>query len=361
MVGSTPDMGNAFENARSLRGLQAAGWIVVIAISLVLIRAGKELFIPLVIALIGVYLIKVLERWIGYVKIAGRGLPPLACLTLAFLAVIGLSFVLFSIIADNAMMVAELAPVYQARLLAIQAQLFSAIGIDQAPGLRDFLGGFDIPGVVTLLATNLASLLKTAILILIFGVFLLLESRVIPAKISALFPDPSRQVRVQGILKRVDRDIQTYFGVKTAVSLLTALLSYAVMKWVDLHFAEFWALLVFILNFIPTIGSIVATALPGLLALVQFEQWKPVIVLVVGITIIQQFLGNILEPNLMGLTLNLSPLVVVMALLLWGMLWGVVGMFLCVPITVIIVIILANFPSTRWVAVLLSKDGSVRL
>ena len=85
------------------------------------------------------------------------------------------------------------------------------------------------------------------------------------------------------------------------------------------------------------------------------------VLLVVGITVIQQVLGNIVEPNLMGITLNLSPLVVVMSLLLWGMLWGVVGMFLCVPITVILLIILANFPSTKWVAVLLSKDGSVRL
>lgn len=357
-------MGNTSEETsgiRGLRGLRAAGWMVVIAISLVLIRAGKDLFIPLVIALIGVYLIKILERWIGCVKMAGRRLPPLACLTLAFLAVIALSFLLFSIIADNAMMVAEFAPAYQARLLAIQSELFLAAGIDQAPALRDFFGGFDIPGAVTLLATNLASLLKTAVLILIFGVFLLLESRFISSKISALFPDPARQVRVQGILKRVDRDIQTYFGVKTAVSLLTALLSYAVMKWIGLNFAAFWALLVFILNFIPTIGSIVATALPGLLALVQFDQWRPVIILVVGITVIQQLLGNIIEPNLMGMTLNLSPLVVVMSLILWGMLWGVVGMFLCVPITVIIVIILANFPSTNWVAILLSKDGSIRL
>ena len=354
------ELGNVL-GARGLRGLQAAGWMVVVAISFVLIRAGKDLFIPLVIALIGVYLIKILERWIGCVKIAGRGLPPLAALTLAFVAVIALSFVLFSIIADNAVRVAEFAPRYQSRLLAIQSELFQAMGFEQPPAIREFLGGFDLPGTVTLVATNLATLLKNAILILIFGVFLLLESRFIPAKIAALFPGEERRLRVQGILKRVDRDIQTYFGVKTAVSLLTAVLSYAVMKYIGLDFAAFWALLVFILNFIPTIGSIFATILPGLLALVQFEEWKPVVILVLGITVIQQVLGNIVEPNLMGITLNLSPLVVVMSLILWGMLWGVVGMFLCVPITVILVIILANFPSTNWVAVLLSKDGTVRL
>ncbi len=345
---------------QGLGGLQAAGWMLVIAISILLVRAGKDLFIPLVIALIGVYLIKVLERWIGYVRVTGRRLPPWLCLTLAFAAVIGFSLVLFSIISNNAMKVAEFAPRYQIRLLAIQAQLFHSLGVEQPPALREFLGGMDLPGMVALLATNLASLLKTALLILIFGVFILLESRFISEKTAALFPDEHRRQRVQGILKRVDRDIQTYFGVKTAVSLATALLSYGIMRFVGLDFAAFWALLVFIMNFIPTIGSIVATILPGLLALVQFEEWSPVIVLVVGITVIQQTMGNFIEPNLMGMTLNLSPLVVVMSLILWGLIWGVVGMFLCVPITVIFVIILANFPETSWVAILLSKDGSLR-
>lgn len=335
--------------------------MVVIASTLTVVWAGKDLFIPLVIALIGVYLIKVLERWISSVKIGGRGLPQPIALLLAFAAVIALSYVLFSIIADNAMRVAEMAPKYQTRIVAIQAKVFQLIGTEQPPAMHQFLGSLDIPGLLTLVATNLAALLKTTTLIVVFAVFLLLESRFIPAKIEALFPADSRRDRVQLILCRIDHDIQTYFGVKTAVSLVTALLSYAVMRAVGLDFAAFWALLVLILNFIPTIGSIVATIFPGLLALVQFESWTPFVILVVGITVIQQVLGSFLEPNLMGMTLNLSPLVVVISLILWGMLWGVVGMFLCVPITVIMVIILANFPGTRWVSVLLSKEGKIRI
>jgi len=342
------------------RGLAAAGWMVVLAIVLVLIRAGKDLFIPLVIALIGVYLIKVLERWISGVKFRGLGLPSAVSLVLAFLAVIGLSFLLFSIIADNAMQVADLAPRYQGRLLKLQADFFTSIGIEQPPALKEFVRGVDLPGILTIVATNLAALLKTTTLIIIFAIFILIESRQIPSKIQALFPDDSRRQRVEEMLSRIDHDVQTYFGVKTLVSLVTALLSYAVMRWVGLDLPEFWALLVFILNYIPTIGSLVATILPSLLALFQFESLRPVLVLFIGITVIQQTLGNFIEPNLMGMTLNLSPLVVVMSLILWGMLWGVVGMFLCVPITVIAVIIMANFSSTRWVSILLSKAGKLR-
>jgi predicted PurR-regulated permease PerM len=343
------------------RSIEAAGWMVVIALTLTVVWAGKDLFIPLVIALIGVYLIKVVERWIGCVKIAGRGLPQSISLLLAFAAVIALSYLLFSIIADNAMRVADMAPKYQTRIVAIQAKVFQLIGTEQPPAMRQFLGSLDIPGLLALVATNLAGLLKTTTLIIVFAVFLLLESRFIPSKIEALFPGDFRRERVRAMLRRIDHDIQTYFGVKTAVSLATALMSYAVMRAVDLDFAAFWALLVFILNFIPTIGSIVATILPGLLALVQFESWTPFVILIVGITVIQQALGSFLEPNLMGMTLNLSPLVVVISLILWGMLWGVVGMFLCVPITVIMVIILANFPGSRWVAILLSKEGKIQI
>ena len=346
---------------RRPRGAEAAGWLLVIGITLVIVRSGKDLFVPLVIALIAVYLIKVLERWIGGVSFSRFRIPAPIPLILSFLAVIGLSWVLISIIADNAMQVAEIIPRYEGRLLKIQSELFLAIGVEQPPAMREFLRNIDIAGLIALLATNLAGLLKNTMLVLVFAVFLLLETRFISSKIVALFPDPHRRNRIEGIIRRVDRDIQTYFGVKTLVSLTTALLSYGVMRFVGLDFAAFWALLVFILNFIPTIGSIVSTILPGLLGLVQFESWKPVILLVIGITVIQQTLGNFIEPNLMGMTLNLSPLVVVMSLLLWGMLWGIVGMFLCVPITVILVIILGNFPSTRWVAVLLSKEGQTRI
>ena len=346
---------------RRPRGAEAAGWLIVIGITLAIVRTGKDLFVPLVIALIAVYLIKVLERWIGGVAILRFRIPQPLALILSFLAVIGMSWVLISIIADNAMQVAEIVPRYQGRLLKIQSEFFLAFGAEQPPAMREFFKNVDIAGLIALVATNLAGLLKNTMLVLVFAVFILLETRFISSKITALFPDPQRRERIEVLIRRVDRDIQTYFGVKTLVSLATALLSYGVMRFVGLDFAAFWALLVFILNFIPTIGSIVATILPGLLGLVQFESWKPVIILLVGITVIQQALGNFIEPNLMGMTLNLSPLVVVMSLILWGMLWGIVGMFLCVPITVILVIILGNFPATRWVAVLLSKEGQARI
>ncbi len=131
------------------------------------------------------------------------------------------------------------------------------------------------------------------------------------------------------------------------------------MKIVGLDFAEFWALLIFFLNYIPNIGAIVATAFPSLLALIQFQNWLPFIIITSALTTIQFIVGNLIEPRYLGKSLNLSPLVMLIALAVWGAIWGVIGMFLAVPITVMMIIIFAHFEKTRGLAILLSQDGLI--
>jgi predicted PurR-regulated permease PerM len=155
------------------------------------------------------------------------------------------------------------------------------------------------------------------------------------------------------------RDIQSYILIMTFVSTLTAILSYGVMVAVGLEHAAFWAFLIFILNFIPTIGSIIGTALPSLYGLLQFGDFKPFLILLAAIGVIQFLIGNILQPRLSAKTLNLSQFVVILSLFVWGAMWGIVGMFLAVPITAILMIVFANFPSTRVLAAALSESGDV--
>ena len=114
------------------------------------------------------------------------------------------------------------------------------------------------------------------------------------------------------------------------------------------------------LNFIPTIGSIIATLFPAMLALIQFDTFGPFFIVLAAVGSIQVVVGNVLEPKLMGNTLNVSPFVVMMSLTLWGSVWGIAGAFLSVPITVILLIIFAHFEKTRYIAVLLSGDGSLK-
>ncbi|MBV9490776.1 MAG: AI-2E family transporter [Verrucomicrobia bacterium] len=341
------------------RVVSTAATLGVILAGYFILSAGKNFLVPLVTAFIVVYLVSVLNRQIAKVRLAGRALPPTVSSLISFIVIIAAVYALFAIVADNAGQVAAAAPRYQNRLQQLQQEVFTRLGIEEPPELRDLVKEMDLRALFTAIAASVAHLLESITLVFIYGLFMLLEFRYATVKLNALFPDPLRRERALRILRRIDHDIHTYLSVKTAVSFATALLSYFLLRLVGVDFAEFWALLIFIFHFIPTFGVIFATLLPTLLAAVEFDHLGPFLIVGLGLAAIAQFMGNIVEPNVMGESLNLSPLAVIMALIFWGTLWGVTGAFLCVPLTVMVVIILSNFEATRWVAVLLSKTGTI--
>jgi AI-2 transport protein TqsA len=174
-----------------------------------------------------------------------------------------------------------------------------------------------------------------------------------------MFSDPRRADDARRVLNAVSESVRRYLSVKTGVSALTGICCYVVMRLIGIDFAATWALLIFFLNFIPNIGSIVGVSLPALVALVQFDTLGPFVLVVVCLTAINLAIGSVLEPMLMGSSLNISPFAIILSLAFWGMIWGIVGMFLSVPIMVLVMIICAHIPGWRWVAVLLSKDGNI--
>ena len=138
---------------------------------------------------------------------------------------------------------------------------------------------------------------------------------------------------------------------------MQTVLSYVIMASMGLDNALFWALVIFILNYIPIIGGLAAVVLPVMFAMVQFES-AAMIALLAGLLFAVQFvIGNTIQPKMMGDSMNLSALVVVLSLTLWQALLGGVGAFLSAPLTVIFMIVLAQFKTTHWIAVLLSADG----
>jgi predicted PurR-regulated permease PerM len=153
----------------------------------------------------------------------------------------------------------------------------------------------------------------------------------------------------------INRQIQKYLAVKTVTSLLTGALTVLVLVIFGVDFALLLGFLAFVLNYIPSIGSIVATLIAGLMAFFQFgNSLTPVWVLLL-LGIIQTVIGNFIDPKLMGRTLDLSPLLVIFSLIFWGWLWGVAGMFLAVPLLAVFKIIFENVPSLKFLAVLMSK------
>ena len=168
---------------------------------------------------------------------------------------------------------------------------------------------------------------------------------------------PGEAQQWAGVLTAIRISIERYLLVQTAVSFIIAVLSYITLLIIGLPNALFWCMVMFFLNYIPTIGSIIAVALPTLFALVAFPDWRYAAIVAVGLHVWQFGIGTFVQPRMTGGSLNLSTLVVVLSLAFWGSIWGLAGVFLAAPLTVLVMIVLAQFPATRWIAVLLSADG----
>ncbi len=329
------------------------------ALTIYLLISGRNILIPIAIAVLAWYLINAIARGIMRIRVRGVRPPRWAALALTVLVVIAAVMSLAEMVSGNFGAVVNAIPTYQANLQRLIGEAAALFGLQETPNLTDLVDRIDFSAVVSSLAATLTSIAGEAGLILVYVLFLFVEQGSFDRKMKALFPDPEREERVHKILSHMSQEIQNYLWIKTFTSALTAGLSYAVLSAVGLDFAGFWAVIIFLLNYIPTIGSLLGILFPALLALVQFDTFVPFLIVTPSLAVIQVFVGNFLEPMMMGSSLNISPFATLVSLAVWGTIWGVPGMFLCVPITVIAMIIFAHFPRTRPIAVMLSTDGRV--
>ena len=329
------------------------------ALTIYLLVSGRNILIPIAIAVMAWYLINAIARGVMRLSIRGVHPPRWGALTLTVLAVVAAVMSLAEMVSGNFSAVVDAIPTYQANLQRLIGEVAARFGLEKTPNLTDLLDRIDFRVVVSSIAATLTEIAGEAGLILIYVLFLFVEQGSFDRKMKALFPNREREERVRSILSQMTREIQNYLWIKTFTSALTAGLSYAVLASVGLDFAGFWVVIIFLLNYIPTIGSLLGIIFPALLALVQFDTFVPFLIVTPSLAVIQVFIGNFLEPMLMGSSLNISPFATLVSLAVWGSIWGIPGMFLCVPITVIAMIIFAHFPRTRPIAVMLSTDGRV--
>ncbi len=339
---------------------RVSAWLITIALAITLIVVGKSYLIPSFLALFIWYLVNAINGLLRKLPLVVRRTPQWVTLTFSFLF-IGLAlYVIGDMIAANINEFVSTSGNYADRIDAQIEKFYKMLRLKrEPPTLADLNIMGQIGNNFIILLNGVTAVAKNFFLILVYVIFLLLEQSIFPEKIKHLGLNTLQSDRLETVLYQINTAMRQYLSVKTFTSIITAILSFAVFWTLGLDYAFFWAFLIFLFNYIPTIGSITATILPALLALLQFEGVSAFLVIIIGVSAIQVAVGNILEPRLMGDTLNISPLVVVLTLILWSILWGVVGMLLSVPITVAIIIICAQFPSTKNVAILLSKDGKV--
>jgi predicted PurR-regulated permease PerM len=176
-------------------------------------------------------------------------------------------------------------------------------------------------------------------------------------KAERLFPSVEGRENAGAAFERIRNGIERYLWVQTVTGLMIAVASTGILMAVGMPNAMFWGFLILVTSYVPIIGGMIGQFLPPLFALVEFNSyWQPGIILV-GLTVVQMVVGSIIFPRMQGRSLNLDPVVILLGLSFWGLVWGVPGMFLSTPLTVTLMVVADQFASTRWVAILLSSDG----
>jgi AI-2 transport protein TqsA len=242
---------------------------------------------------------------------------------------------------------------FQIMLIDLQAWLVERRMPVSDVVLTDLVNAEQLINLVSGTLRGIAWTVSNAFLILIIMIFMLAETSAFPDKLRAVLG--SRDADLSRFAK-ITHEVQQYLGIKTIVSLITGILVGSYVWLLGIDFPLFWGLLAFLFNYIPSVGSILASIPPVLLGLIQLGPGGALLV-ALGYLTVNVTLGNIIEPNLMGRRLGLSTLVVILSLVFWGWVWGPVGMLLSLPMTMIVKIMLENTHDMRWIAILLGKTA----
>lgn len=330
--------------------------IVIMAVAAVVagLYLFKETLSVFALALILWLGIEGMARWLN-VKIPA--MPDWLALPIAIFAILALLGLVGFGVYQNVEQIANQTNLYKARLDALSAETYRILQLPgPAPTMSTLVQQSGGGRILALIGAGFQALAGNAIFILIYLGFLFPAAAQLTPKLDRIFMRDEDRLHIAALLTAIRKSMQDYLWVQTVLSVIISVFTYITLLVLEMPNAEFWAFLIFFLNYIPTVGSLIAVLLPSLGALL-YGDLEYVIRVALGVGFWQFFVGNIIQPRMMGESLNLSALVVLIALALWGSIWGIAGAFLAAPLTVMIMIIVNQFPQTRWMAILMSADG----
>jgi len=346
------------EESRDLTHIRVYLGCMLAVVVVMILRELRTIFIPLAMALLLYFLFNgVMDRLLRWRVPRAAGLLFL----LAFLFVLCYFFGLLVYTGASAFI--DKFPAYSQTISDMLNRLFEQMRLPVVDVER-FLADFDwtrsINTVTSMVSSTLGSFavfVGNLFLVIVFLMFMLAGRTAMEGRVGRAFAE-RRAMSMLSVLNTIEDQVQHYLLLKTLISLMTAVVGGIVMWLAGIDFVLFFALTIFLLNFIPNIGSIVATIMPILMGFLKFGFSLRVLLLAVGLSLTQLLIGNVVEPMVTGENLNLSPIVILISLILWGWMWGVIGMLLAVPLTVAIKIIMEQSPMLRPYAELLSAGRS---
>jgi predicted PurR-regulated permease PerM len=296
----------------------------------------------------------------GLSRVLRRRLPSLTdqgALGVAILVTVAGFSVTVMLIAGNAPSFISQLVADTPRLNAIVHDLAHQLHMHNPPTIQRMARQLDPAKYVGGLAQTLQGLVSTFVFIMIYLGFLFASRSSFRKKALRLFPSPEGHQNATSAFDKIRNGIERYLWVQTVTGLMIAVASAAILMLAGMPNAVFWGFLILVASYVPIIGGMIGQFLPPLFALVEFNNyWQPGLILV-GLSVVQFVVGSIIFPRMQGRSLNLDPVVILLSLSFWGLVWGVPGMFLSTPLTVTVMVVADQFSSTRWMAILLSSDG----
>lgn len=333
-----------------------AGLLLVIVIIMLgaVFKAAGNVLLPLIISLFLSFIVAPFVNFLDRIHI-----PRLFAIAIVVLFLFGLMFLIFLFFQASVNSLIIEYPKYAERFRFIVDEL--SLGMEERFGLSfsELLGPINwsstLRGYLIRLSGNVMDFVTSFLIIMIFLIFLLLEKPYFQNKLKLAFAESTGR-KVGEMIDHINHQVARYLTLKFFISLATGLAVWFSLSIIGMDFAVVWGALAFLLNFIPSIGSSFHMFITILMGVIQFYPSPgKIIAVAVSMISIQAVIGQFLDPRLQGHRLNLSPFVILFSLVFWGWIWGIVGMFLAVPITVIIQIVCQNIPGLRFIAVFVSS------
>jgi AI-2 transport protein TqsA len=309
---------------------------------------------PLALA---IFLLVLIESFTRFLKRKVRFFPDRAALPAALLISVTLFLLAAWVVAEYATGFASELSSYAPRLNSLLGDLAESVGGDVPPTVEQLFEQLNPTRYLGTVAQGLQNFASNAVFVLVYLGFMIASRVGFERKVVAMFRDRDNRHEAVAIFERIRGSIESYLWVQTVTGLMIAAFSWAVMALVGLDNAFFWAFLIFVAGYIPIIGPLVGVLFPPIFGLVQFDSLLEPLILFLALNAINFIVGNIVYPRLQSDNLNLDPVVVLLSLAFWGAIWGLAGMFLSTPLTVMAMVILAQFKGSRWIAILLSANG----
>jgi len=327
----------------------ALGWLLMI---------GQSILLPIVTALIAVYVMISASDALHALPVFR--LLPLSVLRFLLLSVFAAAILFLAVLAAATVReIASVAPIYEANLDTFLESVAVRFQLDRQALWQELravtIDAFDLRIVFLGLLGGFTNVSATVFLIVIYAAFLMSEREVFQKKLAAAFSTPQQVHKIQDLVREINTRISEYLVVKTLINIVLGGASFLVLWAHGIDFALFWAVVIGVLNYIPYVGSLLGVLFPVVLSFAQFVSLPLTLSLSAFLITVQFLLGNYVEPRFVGRQVNLSPLVVLVALSVWTALWGIPGAILAVPMTSVVAIVLSSFDSTRFIAVLLAE------